>query len=107
MVGLHEVSGASYNNRNGARQSLGSTGAQYAGRYNDVDVHSEQFSRKGRKPLLISLCPPVLKGDVFPLYVSKLLQALAKSLNTIPSADDVSRIQIPYPSDPPRLLRFN
>jgi hypothetical protein len=57
-------------------------GERTSGGNDDVNIETDQFGRKPRKPITLSLGISVLSGDVLSFYVAKLAQRLPNSLGT-------------------------
>jgi hypothetical protein len=64
--------------REGRGGLLGSTGRLGTGCHDQADVGSEEFGRKGRKPVELPCVPPVLDLEIAPFDIAKGAQALAE-----------------------------
>jgi hypothetical protein len=65
----------------GRRRVLGRQRAGGAGGEDDVRLETDQLLREARMAFLLALRPPVLDGEILPLHVAELPEALSKGVN--------------------------
>src|SRR6476659_7538236 len=100
----NRVTDHQHDNRNCRRRSLGGNDPQ-SGRYDHIDVGTNQLGREFVEPINVTLRKPGLDDEVLALDVAEVTETNAKCLDVAGSLRSIIDIEISDPSDTRRLLR--